>query len=97
MLIDENYYIKEILKGRRSKSYWSASNKRLAQYVFREIKEQIPEAKYYEYDGLQFVTVNHKQKKALLRMLETLEDLYNKKLGEINGLMQQIAGEVEDV
>ena len=50
----------------------------------------IPEAKYYEFDGVQFITVNEMQEKTLLLYFETLQDMYERKICEINDMRCQI-------
>lgn len=43
----------------------------------------ISEAKYYEFDGVQFITVNKMQEKTLLLYFETLQDMYERKSAKL--------------
>ena len=50
----------------------------------------IPKAKYYEFEGLQFITVNDEQEETLLYFIENLRDMYEHKICEINNMRCQI-------
>ena len=40
------YYAKEVVKNKDGHKYWEASNSQLAGYVYDEVKQSVPEAKY---------------------------------------------------
>ena len=88
------YCAKEIVKNKDGHKYWEASNSQLAGYVYDEVKQSVPEAKYYNFEGLQIITTNDKQEQSLL---STLEDLCNKRIIHIHRLRDQIYGGATDV
>lgn len=90
MYTDTEHFVKEVIQNRNKSTYWSACNKELAEQVYERVKEMIPEAKYYEFDGIQFITTNHKQEKTLLRFFENLQDLHERKICKIKDMMCQI-------
>ena len=62
-----------------------------------EVKKSVPEAKYYNFEGLQIITTNDKQRKSLLSTIELMEDLCNSRLAAIQKLRKQIYGGNADV
>lgn len=97
MRIDEEYYVVEVLRGRYDSNYWSACNKDLAERVFDEIKKHIPEARYYEYGGLQIITTNKHQERTLLNLLDAEKDICEIRLSTINAIRRKITRENENV
>ena len=62
-----------------------------------EVKQSVPEAKYYNFEGLQIITTNDRQEQSLLSAMELMEDLCNSRLIAIQKLRKQICGGVTDV
>nr|DAS74864.1 MAG TPA: hypothetical protein [Caudoviricetes sp.] len=91
------YYAKEVVKNKDGHKYWEASNSQLAGYVYDEVKQSVPEAKYYNFEGLQIITTNDKQEHSLLSTLEVMEDLCNERIIQIHRLRDQIYGGATDV
>lgn len=92
MYTDTEHFVKEVMHQKNKSMYWSACNQKLAEQVYERVKQMISKAKYYEFDGIQFITVNHKQEKTLLKFFENLQDLHERKLCEIKDMMCQILG-----
>ena len=90
MYTDTEHFVGEVIDGKNGNIYWSASNQKLSERVYERVKEMIPKAKYYEFEGLQFITVNDKQEDTLLKFLENLSDMYELKISEINAVRDQI-------
>ena len=80
------YCAKEVVKNKDGHKYWEASNSQLAGYVYDEVKQSVPEAKYYNFEGLQIITTN-----------EVMEDLCNERIIQIHRLRDQIYGGATDV
>lgn len=93
MYTDTEHFVQEVMDYKNQSTYWSACNQKLAEQVYERVKQMIPEAKYYEFDGIQFITTNPKQEKILLKFFENLQDLHEKKLCEIKDMMCQILEE----
>ena len=91
------HYAKEVVKNKDGHKYWEASNSQLAGYVYDEVKQSVPEAKYYNFEGLQIITTNDKQEHSLLSTLEVMEDLCNERIIQIHRLRDQIYGGATDV
>ncbi len=91
--IDTEHFVKEVMREKYEKMYWSACNKELAEQVYERVKQMIPEAKHYEFDGIQFITTNQKQEKTLLKFFKNLQDLHERKLCEIKKMVDQILEE----
>lgn len=91
------YCAKEVVKNKDGHKYWEASNSQLATQVYEEVKKSVPEAKYYNFEGLQIITTNDKQRKSLLSTMELMEDLCNSRLAAIQKLRKQIYGGDADV
>lgn len=93
MYTDTEHFVKEVMRQKNKSGYWSACNQKLAEQVYERVKQMIPEAKYYEFDGIQFITTNPKQEKTLLKFFENLQDLHERKLCEIKKMVDQILEE----
>lgn len=91
------HYAKEVVKNKDGHKYWEASNSQLAGYVYDEVKQSVPEAKNYNFEGLQIITTNDKQEQSLLSTLEVMEDLCNERIIKIHRLRDQIYGGATDV
>lgn len=91
------HYAKEVVKNKDGHKYWEASNAQLAGCVYEEVKQSVPEAKYYNFEGLQIITTNDKQEQSLLSTLEMMEDLCNERIIQIHRLRDQIYGGDTDV
>lgn len=94
---DISYFVTEALRYKDSHEYWEACNLQLATQVYEEVKKSVPEAKYYNFEGLQIITTNDKQRKSLLSTMELMEDLCNSRLAAIQKLRKQIYGGDADV
>lgn len=94
---DISYFVSEVLRYKDSHEYWEVCNLQLATQVYEAVKQSVPEAKYYNFDGLQIITTNDKQRKSLLSTMELLEDLCNSRLIAIQKLRKQIYGGDTDV
>ena len=94
---DISYCVTEVLRYKDGHEYWEACNLQLATQVYEEVKKSVPEAKYYNFEGLQIITANDKQRKSLLSTLELMEDLCNSRLAAIQKLRKQIYGGDADV
>ena len=90
MCIDTEHFVREVMRKRNKSPYWSACNQKLAEQVYERIKQMVPEAKYYEFDGIQFITTNSKQEETLLKFFENLQDLHERKLCEIKKMVDQV-------
>lgn len=93
MYTNKEHFVKEVIREKNKSPYWSACNKELAEQVYERVKQMIPEAKYYEFDGIQFITASPDQEKTLLKFFENLQDLHERKLCEIKDMMCQILEE----
>lgn len=94
---DISYFVSEVLRYKDGHEYWEACNLQLATQVYEEVKKSVPEAKYYNFEGLQIITTNDKQRKSLLSTMELVEDLCNSRLAAIQKLRKQIYGGDADV
>lgn len=94
---DIRYFVSEVLRYKDGHEYWEACNLQLATQVYEEVKKSVPEAKYYNFEGLQIITTNEKQRKSLLSTMELMEDLCNSRLATIQKLRKQIYGGDADV
>mgnify|MGYP000797754106 CR=1 FL=1 len=70
---DISYFVTEVLRYKDGHEYWEACNLQLATQVYEEVKKSVPEAKYYNFEGLQIITTNDKQRKSLLSTMELME------------------------
>lgn len=87
---ETEHFVEEVINGKSGSAYWSACNQQLAEQVYESVKEMIPKAKYYEFEGLQFITVNDEQEDTLLKFLENLSDMYELKIRAITAMRKQI-------
>lgn len=94
---DISYFVSEVLRYKDGHEYWEACNLQLATQVYDEVKQSVPEAKYYNFEGLQIITTNDKQEQSLLSTLEVMEDLCNERIIQIHRLRDQIYGGATDV
>lgn len=90
MYEDTENFVADVMRQQNGSTYWSACNRKLAEQVYECVKEMIPKAKYYEFEGLQFITVNDEQEETLLYFIENLRDMYEHKICEINNMRCQI-------
>ena len=87
---DPEHFVEEVMWNKNMGTYWTACNRPLAEQTYERVKKMISEAKYYEFDGVQFITVYKMQEKTLLLYFETLQDMYERKICEINDMRCQI-------
>ena len=97
MYTDSEHFVSDVLRNKDGNEYWEACNLQLAEYVYEEVKQSVPEAKYYNFEGLQIITTNDRQEQSLLSTVELMEDLCNSRLIAIQKLRKQIYGGVTDV